>query len=87
MGSLGNLRVAATFELQDSIGEPLRLTGAAVQLIQFKGATFGWVAVPTALLQPFASQVNQYIGGSYQLTGVTTVPDRPDAVTVSGVGR
>ena len=87
VSSLGNLPVAATFELQDITSEPLRLKAAAIQLVQLRNTTFGWVSVPTAVLEPFAQQLNQFIGGTYQLTGATISPDDPSARTVTGVAR
>jgi len=56
--SISNLNVAATFRIEPQADEPLRLESAAVQVVP-TGGSFGWVAVPTALLSPFSSQVNQ----------------------------
>lgn len=55
---IGNLNVAATFSIQPRADEPLQLEGAAVQVAP-TGGSFGWVAVPTALLSPLASEINK----------------------------
>lgn len=55
--SMGNLNVAATFRVEPRADEPLRLESAAVQIVP-TGGSFGWVAVPTALLSPLSSQIN-----------------------------
>jgi hypothetical protein len=56
--SMGNRNVATTFRIEPRTAEPLRLESAAVQVVP-TGGSFGWVAVPTALLSPFSSQINQ----------------------------
>ena len=55
---MGNLNVAATYRIEPGTDEPLRLESVAVQVVP-TGGSFGWVAVPTALLSPFSSQINQ----------------------------
>ena len=85
----GNLPFAATFELQDTPGAPLRLTSAAIQVLQLKdkdnkNLPFGWVFLPTPLLQPLASNLNNLFG-NVQLTSVAA--PAPQTWTVSGVAR
>ena len=85
----GNLPFAATFDLQDTPGAPLRLTSAAIQVLQLKGKDdknlpFGWVFVPTPLLQPLASNLNNLFG-NVQLTSVAA--PALQTWTVSGVAR
>ncbi len=77
--ALSNLPLAAIFEMQDHPGEPLHLLGAAVQILQFQSASFGWVAVPTALLQPLTDQVNESLGTNYRVTDVREVLGLPEA--------
>jgi len=55
---IGNLNVAATFRIEPRADEPLQLESAAVQVVP-TGGSFGWVAVPTALLSPLASEINK----------------------------
>jgi hypothetical protein len=86
---LGGLPFAATFEWQDTPGAPLRLTSAAIQVLQLKdkddkNLPFGWVFVPTPLLQPLASNLNNLFG-NVQLTGVAATA--PQTWTLSGVAR
>lgn len=86
---LGGLPFAATFELQDTPGAPLRLTSAAIQVLQLKdkdnkNLPFGWVFVPTPLLQPLANNLNNLFS-NVQLTGVAA--PALHTWTVSGVAR
>ena len=86
---LGSLPFAATFELQDTPGAPLRLTSAAIRVLQLKDkngkiSSFGWMYVPTPLLQPLASNLNNLFS-NVQLTGVAA--PAPQTWTVSGVAR
>ncbi len=88
---LGNLRFAATFALPDTPGVPLRLTAAAVQILSLgkwgESGTFGWVFVPTQLLQPLADNLNALFG-NVQLSGVEATAAQPfPAWAVSGVAR
>jgi hypothetical protein len=90
---LGNLRFAATFGLQDTPGAPLHLTAAAVQILPLgtwgESGAFGWVPVPTQLLQPLADRLNNLFG-NVQLSSVeatASLPDHPPAWAVSGVAR
>jgi hypothetical protein len=57
---LGDRNVAATYRIEPRTDEPLQLESAAVQVVP-TGGSFGWVAVPTALLSSFSSQVNQVL--------------------------
>jgi hypothetical protein len=88
---LGNLPFVATFDIQkNNVQEPLKLTSAAVQVIQTgdkkNTSPFGWVAVPTPVLAPFADQINQYLGGNFSITGVQEAPNRPQpALILDGV--
>ncbi len=86
---LGGLPFAATFELKDTPGAPLRLTSAAIQVLQLKDkngkiSSFGWMFVPTPLLQPLASNLNNLFG-NVQLTSVAATA--PHTWTVNGVAR
>jgi hypothetical protein len=89
--SLGNRRFAATFVWQDTPGAPLRLTAAAVQVLPLgklgESGAFGWVFVPTQLLQPLADNLNNLFG-NVQLNGVEATAAEPvPAWAVSGVAR
>jgi hypothetical protein len=90
--ALGNLRFAATLEQQDTPGEPLKLTGAEVQVLPLRNqqgddSAFGWVAVPTFLLRPIADDINRLFG-DVQLTAVTEAAPWPSpAWTAAGVTR
>jgi hypothetical protein len=80
--ALGNLRVAATFRLEAG-DKPMQLESAAVQVLDVGNSTFGWVAVPTPLLQPLTDQINGMITSRAQVEKVT--PKWNGAWTVSGV--
>lgn len=82
---LGGLPFAAIFAWQETPGVPLRLTSAAVQALRLGRSRFGWVAVPTALLQPVAARVNQPFG-NVRLTNVAAAPNQ-DAWTVIGISQ
>jgi len=86
---LGGLPFAATFEVQYNMpGQPLRLTGAAIQLLKFGNSRFGWVVVPTALLQGVADQANAAIGEGYELNQISDASHGNDlAWTADGVTR
>lgn len=84
INNLGRLPFAATFTWQDRRGEPLRLVSAAVQVLRLGRSSFGWVAVPTALLRDTAGRVNELFG-NVQLVDVDPVPGR-EAWLVEGVG-
>ena len=86
---LGGLPFAATFELQDTPGAPLRLTSAAIQVLQLKdkdgkSSPFGWIVVPTWLIQSLADDLNSLFG-NVQLTDVAATALH--TWTVSGVTR
>jgi hypothetical protein len=90
--SLGNLHFAATFRQQDTPGEPLKLTGMEVQVLSLRNklgqdSHFGWVVVPTLLVQPLANNLNNLFG-DVQLTDTAQTSPLPNpAWTVSGVTR
>jgi len=69
---LSNLPFAATFQVvTGQPGQTLKLVGAAVDLLPSSNGSFGWVAVPNAVLAPIAEQVNDYLGGHYVINGVS----------------
>jgi hypothetical protein len=68
--SLGNMPVAATFEMTNEVGAPLKLKGAAVQILRLGNLPFGWVAVPTIFLQDVEANIN-HLFGSVELQEVT----------------
>jgi hypothetical protein len=78
LASANNLEVAATFQLSNEPGQPLKLTGAAAQLLNTNSA-FGWVAVPTGLLQPVQDRVNALLGDIQVVTAeaIKTNPNNP----------
>lgn len=59
---LGNIPFAATFEITDEIGAPLKLKAAALQILRLGDSSFGWVAVPTGLLQNVETNINDSFG-------------------------
>jgi hypothetical protein len=84
-GSLGGLPFAATFNWQDTPGRPLRLTGAAVQILPAGNSIFGWVLVPTAALGSVEDTINNMFG-NVQITGTRRSADGQEW-TVTGVAR
>jgi hypothetical protein len=74
-----NLPVAATFQLSNEPGQPLKLTGAAAQLFDTNSA-FGWVAVPTGMLQPVQDRLNSLLS-NVQLVSATAIKDDPQNPT------
>lgn len=86
---LSGLPFAATFELRDTPGAPLRLTSAAVQVLQLKDkdgkvSSFGWMYVPTPAAQFLADNLNSLFS-NVQLTAVAATGTH--VWTVSGVAR
>lgn len=63
--ALGDLRVAATFRLQEDSETPFALESVAVQVLPFEGSAFGWVTVPNVLVASFAEQVQEQLGSGY----------------------
>jgi hypothetical protein len=86
---LGGLPFAATFEVQyNTPGQPLRLTGAAIQVFKWRNSDFGWIVVPTPFLQGIADEVNAAIGAGYELSNVTDASQGADlAWAAEGVTR
>jgi hypothetical protein len=82
--NLRGLPFAATYAWQNVRGAPLRLESAAVQVLRVGQTSFGWVAVPPALLGSTAGRVNELFG-DVQLVDVDPLPGR-EAWTVEGVG-
>jgi len=76
--SANNLQVAATFQLSNEPGQPLKLTGAAAQLFD-TGSALGWVAIPTGVLQPVQDRMNELMGNVQILsaTAIKTDPNNP----------
>lgn len=85
---LNGLRFAATFQWQNVPGAPLALKAAAVQVLPTGNAPFGWVALPSALVQPIAHQINA-IFGNVTVTTVTdqTISPETPAWAVEGFSR
>ena len=83
----GNLPFAATFEVQDTPGAPLKLTALAVQILRLDNSPFGWVFLPPALFQSGADHLNRLFA-NVQLTGlgVTSAAPAP-AWAVEGVAK
>lgn len=77
--SANNLPVAATFQLSNEPGQPLQLTGAAAQLLD-TGSAFGWVAVPTGMLQSVQDRLNSLLD-NVQVTSATAIKDDPQNPT------
>jgi len=88
----GNLPFAATFELRDTPGESLHLTGVVVQIIPLKdkegkSSSFGWVVLPSFLFQGLAGDLNSLFG-NVQLSTVAETATAPNpAWVVDGVTR
>lgn len=59
---LGNLPFAATFEMTDEVGAPLKLKAAALQILRLGDSSFGWVVVPTGLLKTVQDNINKSFG-------------------------
>ncbi len=81
---LGNIPFAATFEVTDEIGAPLQLKAVALQILRFGDSSFGWVAVPTGLLQNVENDINSSFG-LVELQEV--IQQSADAWVVTGVSH
>ncbi len=57
----GNLPVVATLDLQNTPGAPFRIRSAAAQVLN-TGTAFGWVVVPTPIIQPVQDRLNTLLG-------------------------
>jgi hypothetical protein len=79
LAALGGLEVAAVFELSNLAGQPLALQSAAARVLRVRGSTFGWTALPTALLQPAADQLNARLG-NVQLINAFAIKDDPNNI-------
>jgi len=56
---LGGLPFAATFHVTDTVGAPLSLTAAAVQILPLKDSLFGWVFVPVSAFGSITDNLNR----------------------------
>jgi hypothetical protein len=84
---IGNLPFIAAFDVVDTPGAPLKLTSAAVHILQIKDSSFGWVFVPAFALQSIADKLN-HIFTNVQISTVEVNAPAPDPVwTVTGVGQ
>jgi hypothetical protein len=55
---LGNSHIVATFRLQEG-DMPIKLESAAMQVLPLGASSFGWVAIPTQVLQPLQDRLNR----------------------------
>ena len=85
-GTLGGAQFAATFEWQDEPGAPLRLDAAAVEVLPLDNNAFGWVAVPTFLLEPLTGGINDLFGG-IRVTELEPETGSPDQWNVTAIGQ
>jgi hypothetical protein len=69
--SLGGRPAAAVFSVQKNSDQLLHLESAAIRAIGAGNGVFGYVVVPTPLLQPVADRVNAALAGNYQVTKIT----------------
>lgn len=72
LAGLGNLNVAATYRLQENEDTAFQLESAAVQLVSIEGSSFGWVAVPNALLQQYTQPVEDRLG-NFRVTHIQSI--------------
>jgi hypothetical protein len=83
--ALGNFKVLAVVEPRvNQPGQLFQLDSAAVQVVPLGNTSFGWLPVPAAVLRPLVDRVNNLVGSSLELQGVST---SGSALTVNGVGR
>jgi hypothetical protein len=85
--SLGNVPVAATFEVTNEVGAPLKLKGAAVQVLKLGDSPFGWMAVPTVVLQDVETNINQLFGPVQLQQVVDDSTQATNAWSVTGVSH
>jgi hypothetical protein len=72
LAGLANLNVAATYRIQEHAENAFQLESAAVQLVPIEGSSFGWVAVPNALLQQYTRPVEERLG-DYIVTDIRAI--------------
>ena len=83
----GILPFAATFEVQDTPGAPLKITALAVQILRLNNSPFGWVFLPPALFQSGADRMNRLFA-NVQLTSLEVTAAAPaPAWAVEGVAK
>jgi hypothetical protein len=79
--SLGGTPVRAVFEVTDTPGAPLQLRSAAVLALPLgKDSFFGWVAVPTSVLQPVEARANSLLA-NVAVSQVAVVDPDPQSIT------
>lgn len=83
----GNVLVRATLRLTRDPERPAKFEAVAVQVLD-TNSQFGWVAVPTAVVQPLETRLADLLGG-VRLTSTAQLPETPQgpALVVSGVRR
>ena len=82
---LGGAQFAANFQWTTTPGRPLRLTGAALQVLPLGRAAFGWVVVPAFLLRGAETGINDMFN-NVTFTDVTTSANG-QVWRVSGLAR
>ncbi|MBN1889724.1 MAG: hypothetical protein JW850_17135 [Thermoflexales bacterium] len=80
--SLGNSRIAATFHLQEG-DTPIKLESAAMQLLPLGDSSFGWVPIPSLVLQPLEDRLNRELG-NVKLGPVSSYLQSPEAGAPDG---
>lgn len=84
--SLGGRSAAAVFSVQKNSDKLLHLDSAAIRLVNIGRGQFGYVLVPTALLQPVADQVNAALAGNYRVTNIREVTsENQPAWSIEGI--
>ncbi len=71
--SLGGRSAAAVFSVQKNSEQPLHLELAAIRVLDAGKGVFGYVLVPTSLLQPVSDQINAALAGNYRITNIREV--------------
>ena len=83
--ALGNFKVLAVVEPRvNQPGQLLQVDSAAVQVVPLRNTSIGWLPIPVAALRPVVDEVNNLVGSSVELQGVSS---SGLSLTVNGVGR
>jgi len=85
----GPTRLAAILEPRlNSPGQPFKLDSAAIQILPLGSSRWGWVPLPTAVLQPLVQQLNDLVPSGLEFSAVADAGDASQpAIELTGTAH
>ena len=69
---LGGLPVTVVTRMETNSAQLYHSVSAAIQLLPLPNSSFGWVAVPTSMVQPLVDAINQGIGQGFTTKAINS---------------